>query len=231
MEDGAAEKGKELTAEGTLGDGTSDDDAKLLKTKKKDGLGDGQVRSETSLHNGKNNGHLTASTSVESADGSTYYDARSAGAIDRVQMVESRQRQSIRKAVSWQAADMVKENAVNETRAGKLCGASADKEDDGGRSFFLELAKDNIDVERDSLEEDNDEDDEYEGVARVAKKGTGACWDIDVSAGKGSSKNSKRLQALRQARTRNIGEKYLPPKVLVSANQIADRKVLDLKRW
>lgn len=55
-------------------------------------------------------------------------------------------------------------------------------------------------------------------------------WEIDCGKPP-SSKQSKRLEALKQARSRSSRERYTPPKVMVSANQIAQRKVLDLKRW
>ena len=60
-----------------------------------------------------------------------------------------------------------------------------------------------------------------------------ASWEIEMSGAKSTSngKPSKRLLALSQARAQKTGEKYIPPRVLVSCNQIAQRKVLDLKRW
>ena len=63
------------------------------------------------------------------------------------------------------------------------------------------------------------------------QKATGAAWDIAVGDFSKSKKPSKRAEALRSARHQTFGEPYIPPKVLTSASQIAQRKVLDLKRW
>ena len=63
------------------------------------------------------------------------------------------------------------------------------------------------------------------------QKATGAAWDIAVGDFSKSKKPSKRAEALRSARHQTFGEPYIPPKVLASASQIAQRKVLDLKRW
>ena len=63
-------------------------------------------------------------------------------------------------------------------------------------------------------------------------KATSESWDIEVSGfSSGTKKPSKRAEALRNARTQHDGEDYVPPRVLATANQIAQRKVLDLKRW
>ena len=63
------------------------------------------------------------------------------------------------------------------------------------------------------------------------QKATGAAWDIAVGDFSKSKKPSKRAEALRSARHQTFGEPYIPPKVLASVSQIAQRKVLDLKRW
>ena len=63
------------------------------------------------------------------------------------------------------------------------------------------------------------------------QKATGAAWDIAIGDFSKSKKPTKRAEALRSARHQTFGEPYIPPKVLASASQIAQRKVLDLKRW
>lgn len=62
-------------------------------------------------------------------------------------------------------------------------------------------------------------------------KATSASWDIEVSAFSSSRKPTKRAEALKNARIQRQEEVYIPPRVLSSASQIAQRKVLDLKRW
>ena len=63
-------------------------------------------------------------------------------------------------------------------------------------------------------------------------KATSELWDIEVSSlSSGKKPSTKRAEALKNAKTQHDGEIYVPPKALVSANQIAQRKVLDLKRW
>ena len=62
-------------------------------------------------------------------------------------------------------------------------------------------------------------------------KATSASWDVEISSFSSSKKPSKRAEALKNARTQHEGEVYTLPKVLASVNQIAQRKVLDLKRW
>lgn len=178
------------------------------------------------------NSNLKASTSIENHSEERSREVYGDNVNDHVETFENSQRETVKKSVSF------RQNGSKNPKTEKLS-FPLKGEGDGSRQFFLELSNDNDDndVEKDSLDEDEGEEQDNVGTVRdvtvANKQKSGACWDIEMSGvkGAGTGKMSKRMQALRQARTQSIGERYVPPKVLVSANQIAERKVLDLKRW
>ncbi|WAR27569.1 BIVM-like protein [Mya arenaria] len=185
--------------------------------------------------------NLTASTSNSSSvlqDGlsSTIDDEY---ATERVEAFEK----TIKKTVTWNTT--AEENAINENKAEKLQVSSLQSEHDGSgescrpHDLFLDLDN-NKDIEEDSLEEDDDNADETSPKGLFKSGKAGASWEVELGNERSriavarsglDGKLNKRLQALTQARSQNSGERYIPPRVLVSANQIAQRKVLDLKRW
>jgi hypothetical protein len=125
------------------------------------------------------------------------------------------------------------ENTLNENKAERL--QSLGGSGDGGRFNNLDLKlNEELPAVNNFLpdEEGNSEDESPLTTEPSIENTGGASWDIDFNEGKlPGGKTSSRLEALKRARTQHSGEKYVPPKVLVSANQIAQRKVLDLKRW
>ncbi|XP_060573480.1 basic immunoglobulin-like variable motif-containing protein isoform X2 [Ruditapes philippinarum] len=134
------------------------------------------------------------------------------------------------KKVSWETTEA--ENTINEDKATRLHCMSLNSEDARPNNLDLNL-NEKISEVKNFLPADTSSEDESPLATDVMHSGkTGASWDIDITGGQtGSSKPSKRMLALKQARTQRAGERYVPPKVMVSANQIAQRKVLDLKRW
>jgi ElaB/YqjD/DUF883 family membrane-anchored ribosome-binding protein len=134
------------------------------------------------------------------------------------------------KKVSWETTEA--ENTINEDKATRLHCMSLNSEDARPNNLDLNL-NEKISEVTNFLPADSSSEDESPLATDVMHSGkTGASWDIDITGGQtGSGKQSKRMLALKQARTQSTGERYVPPKVMVSANQIAQRKVLDLKRW
>ncbi|XP_053404168.1 basic immunoglobulin-like variable motif-containing protein isoform X2 [Mercenaria mercenaria] len=134
------------------------------------------------------------------------------------------------KKVTWEMTDA--ENTINEDKAERLHSLSLKSDDDRPNNLDLNLNEKIPEIKK-FLPGDSSSEDESPLATEATNSGkAGASWDIDITAGtSGSSKPSKRLQALKRARTQGCGERYVPPKVMVSANQIAQRKVLDLKRW
>lgn len=130
------------------------------------------------------------------------------------------------KKVTWEKTEA--ENTINEDKAVRL--QSLKEDSFRPHNLDLNLNEKLKPVKKFLTDDSSSENDTPEAVDEGKSVKTGASWDIDFSAGN-SGKPSKRLQALKQARTQCSGERYDPPKVMVSANQIAQRKVLDLKRW
>ncbi|KAL3846383.1 hypothetical protein ACJMK2_017447 [Sinanodonta woodiana] len=57
-------------------------------------------------------------------------------------------------------------------------------------------------------------------------------WEVNISDVSRSAKLVRKIPKLSNSENSNVSkEKYVPPRVLVGAAQIAQRKVLDLKRW
>ena len=148
---------------------------------------------------------------------------------ERVESFKNTTKERLKK-VTWETTDA--ENTINEDKATRLHCLSLNTE--GNRPSNLDLnLNEKIPEVKNFLRADCSSEDESPLATDVKHSGkTSASWDIDLTSGKtGSGKPSKRILALKQARTQSSGERYVPPKVMVSANQIAQRKVLDLKRW
>lgn len=144
---------------------------------------------------------------------------------DSIEPFENAAKDRVKK-VTWEITEA--ENTINEDKAVRL----QSLKDSGHRPINLDLnLNEKVVVGKKFLPDDSSSENESPIAIDNRNSGkAGASWDIDFLAGK-TGQPSKRLQALKQARTQGSGERYVPPKVMVSANQIAQRKVLDLKRW
>ncbi|KAL4220180.1 hypothetical protein ACF0H5_020588 [Mactra antiquata] len=143
--------------------------------------------------------------------------------IERKEVFENSDKEFVKKRVTWELK--LADTDFNPAEADTV-------KSDGERPAHLDLNL-NEKLYKDDLftpEADSDNESPLATGDSLEKK-VPTSWDIEITGKPPSAKQSKRLEALKTARTRSTGEKYIPPKVLVSANQIAERKVLDLKRW
>ena len=134
----------------------------------------------------------------------------SAEVTERAETFENPVRTTVKKQVTWESN--VKDNSLAENRLNE------EKDFERDRNFNL---ANHFEVE----------DTGSGDTVLTNQKVTGASWDVEISGFAPSKKPTKRSEALKNARTQQTGEIYSPPKVLVSTNQIAQRKILDLKRW
>lgn len=183
----------------------------------------------------KSDSEVICKTEVSEANNDLFEgktDSKCPNEIDRVERFDCHQNVS--------ALDSsVEENTLNENKAEALQSQSHENTSDRLATLDVNLNEKTKTVDHFLPEESNSEDDEssFATGSTVTTKTSnhnaeGASWDIDLSECQVPAKKlTKRLEALKQARTQHTADKYVPPKVLVSASQIAQRKVLDLKRW
>ncbi|XP_052216537.1 basic immunoglobulin-like variable motif-containing protein isoform X2 [Dreissena polymorpha] len=229
------EKKSDDVSQEATGEGSDDSKSKLITDENAEDSNKNKLAADNSEKDCDENDKMQASTSTDLSTLQKKIDKLIENATERVESFENSLQENMKKSVSWKTKQTISiEKGASNSEDVKLVDSESgqgDGKSENPKNLFLDLGHLDPDpaddIEEDSLDEEEESSSAIKGDSKCA------AWEVDVSSHTESYSglNSKRLEALNRARAQKTGEAYLPPRVLVSTNQIAQRKVLDLKRW